>query len=956
MKRSLSKGKKTAERLGRAGLRAGLLGAAVLACGACNNLDTTREAGPKGTLGDDLFGVMCDRVGASSLPEDLSGDSYQSMCHFDAKGHYGDKVDVSQLPPPGKGDAEDRKLALAKMDAMVAHRSDLIRAFNAAFPDIKIPDTQHKGKQIRLHDALMDFSQRLAPLYDENPYIKNSEPLLPATTRALGRLFDKLGGHNAPTKGKDPAQAVLEAFQTMTSRKAYRPYNVALGALRPVIAYPELRELTNTSLKVLGPTGVASPELQQLLAASKQELLTSRPLLSKLPTFTLDRGDGAAEPAAHQPRGAPDADARPERRVRGVVERPVALHRHPRQPRLRRPDGQQARRAGHGALAVRRHGQRRVRGRRRLRALPRRGQGPALAPDSVLDSGRAGRRGRRLRAADEPGLRLRRHVAHAARRGRSDLVPLLDATKQGNGADAWQQEHETVMYAMGGAYLLYGDREAAQYDYAAELAGAANPIRRGRRLVPRDVFNTPAFKGKSRRSPTSRTPRGRCSPTRTATRSSSACSISSRTTSKRSRASWALCSRSARSPPSTTTFANQGSEPFASLDYDVPIWDEMAGVIARIFERPGLTAQLLGARADPTIVTPQGGAKNEGETMSRFFGNKDFMTYDPNNINGPAINVTVGGSSTADPQTPVDWTQPQAGNNRSIMQRSFEVIHDANHAVLCNKDGAVVATNLGVDWPLFGSPYSECELFKMDNAAVIYLDTILPLTHPKHSQMPINPNTGLSSLLDLGDYLGLDIPSILYGSSGIDGVTVDCQFNGAMPSGCATSQGLNRLLYFGADTDLYPNMPDHDSINEGSQTNDFIHKMMDAASTVACPVDGMGMQVSVPTNTTNLFRVRDFGTMFAWERLGYYNYLEPMVRVFADQACSADESSVRDTTDYSAASRSSSTRSTSSGATGRGPSTARNARKGAVGNAQTNVSSIAPRPAPTNTSRSSPTR
>ncbi len=477
--------------------------------------------------------------------------------------------------------------------------------------------------------------------------------------------------------------------------------------------------------------------------------------------------------------------------------------------------------------------------------------------------------------------------------GRS-LVPLLDSTKQGNGADAWQQEHESVMYAMGGAYLLYGAREAAQYDYAAELAGAKNPIHAAGVACP-GCFQYTRFQGE--KSPIADL--AHAAGQVLADEDSDALLLGvidlvQNHEQEVARVLGAMLKIRAIAA-AHDDLANQGSEPFASLDYDVPIWDEMATVIARIVQRPGLTAQLLGALADPAAVTPHGTSKNQGDTMARFFGMRDFMTYDPNNINGPAINVTVGGSSTADPQTPVKWDQPRTGDNRSIMQRSFEVIHDANHAILCNKDNAVVATSFGIDWPIIGSNYAECELFRMDNAATFYLDTILPITHPKHSQMPINPTTGLSSLLDLGSYLGLDVPSILHGSSGLDGITVDCQFS-SMPSGCATSTGLNRLLYFGADTDLYPNMPDHDSINEGSQTNDFLHKLMDAASTVACPPDGMGMQVC-PT-TANLFRVRDFGTMFAWERLGYYDYLLPMVRVFADQSCSADESSC-DTTDLS---------------------------------------------------------
>ena len=85
--------------VGRAAARVLGLGITVAAAGSCNSFDTTRQA-TIATLGDDIYGVMCDRVGASSIPEDLSGASYNSICHFDANGKYGNTVDTTVLPAP----------------------------------------------------------------------------------------------------------------------------------------------------------------------------------------------------------------------------------------------------------------------------------------------------------------------------------------------------------------------------------------------------------------------------------------------------------------------------------------------------------------------------------------------------------------------------------------------------------------------------------------------------------------------------------------------------------------------------------------------------------------------------------------------------------------------------------------------------------------------------------------
>ena len=66
MKRTLHDGK-TARVLATT-IRGGLLAGCVVATGACNSFDTTREEGPKATLGDDLYGVMCDRVESNGEP------------------------------------------------------------------------------------------------------------------------------------------------------------------------------------------------------------------------------------------------------------------------------------------------------------------------------------------------------------------------------------------------------------------------------------------------------------------------------------------------------------------------------------------------------------------------------------------------------------------------------------------------------------------------------------------------------------------------------------------------------------------------------------------------------------------------------------------------------------------------------------------------------------------------
>ena len=60
----------------------GLVPLVVLGCAA--DFDTSRQIPPRGTLGRELFTVVCERVGAQSLREDVTGASFDAMCHRDA--------------------------------------------------------------------------------------------------------------------------------------------------------------------------------------------------------------------------------------------------------------------------------------------------------------------------------------------------------------------------------------------------------------------------------------------------------------------------------------------------------------------------------------------------------------------------------------------------------------------------------------------------------------------------------------------------------------------------------------------------------------------------------------------------------------------------------------------------------------------------------------------------------
>jgi hypothetical protein len=224
-----------------------------------------------------------DRVGASSLPEDLEGASYWNVCHLEETAGWADRVDVAKLPPGG---GEARRLGIAKVEVMGRRRAELVAALDAAFPDVPVPDPRVPGATVGLHAALTSMLQSIVPLYESNPLstAADAPPVLPQTTRALARLLDALAS-------SDEARAALARIG---GRSGYRPLRAALGVVRPTLAYPELRSFVQSALGVVGPGGAGEAELQALLDVVQRELgsLTPDPPLAP---WKLD------DPSAAQP-------------------------------------------------------------------------------------------------------------------------------------------------------------------------------------------------------------------------------------------------------------------------------------------------------------------------------------------------------------------------------------------------------------------------------------------------------------------------------------------------------------------------------------------------------------------------------------------------------------------------------------------------------------------------------
>src|SRR4051794_10975641 len=82
----------------RRGFYLGTISALLLVSACAEDIDTTRVVPKRGTLGEELFAVLCDRVASQALHEDLTAASFKGVCHKSAKGTYAKSVDQAQLP------------------------------------------------------------------------------------------------------------------------------------------------------------------------------------------------------------------------------------------------------------------------------------------------------------------------------------------------------------------------------------------------------------------------------------------------------------------------------------------------------------------------------------------------------------------------------------------------------------------------------------------------------------------------------------------------------------------------------------------------------------------------------------------------------------------------------------------------------------------------------------------
>jgi hypothetical protein len=219
---------------------AAVLVAAALSAGCTEHLDTTRVVPARGTLGDEIYRVLCERLAREHDPADVTGDGTRDLCHG--------RVGAAAAPSP-------------RLRALAERRAALVGALDRVLPEELEDD---------LDQALVD----MLPLYDL------PAERMPKAARAFAEAL-------AATAADAEA---LDALDRLRSRAGYRPLVQALGIVRPLLSYDGFDAFAEKTVRTIVTDDEANAAWNTLLRASALSLANAavEPTLSgEESTFTV---------------------------------------------------------------------------------------------------------------------------------------------------------------------------------------------------------------------------------------------------------------------------------------------------------------------------------------------------------------------------------------------------------------------------------------------------------------------------------------------------------------------------------------------------------------------------------------------------------------------------------------------------------------------------------------------
>jgi hypothetical protein len=846
----------------------------VIACDGA--FDDKRATAERGSLGEEVYGVLCDRIGGQSLREDLTGESFYKMCHK-VDGAYQTQVDAARLPKldPEAKDEKGQRVPIEQQEASRARsigavesfakqRGKLVAALDFAMPDIDI-DAKDLGNEdgeascgpspagfAAFYDELSAMLGRFTDLYNDGT--------IPYSTRSLATVTQAFAKETEAQK----------AYARMSTRKGYRPPELALGVVRPMGTYPQLRDLSNAMLGVISNDskpydpnpqrdgdgrripvpGAAYDQFSKLLEASNLELRNAK---ASAPTtaLTLLPDGTAGRSVLSRPRTALE------------IAQTLALAQDnafgggmPRYIVKRDARGYAVVNLQNGSVPapfVDMNGDK----------LPDVAPGGGfvttdgkLAPTPFVDIETPQDFKRDSSGRPSLGTSLAYEYIDTSN---TFMAGLMGDMKRLANPDAGDNEG-TIMDLAAGLPIAMGTRESAtrRYEDGGEITYSG--VQAASAPVLDMVYALSQLMGE---------------------RSFDESLVLVKQLFISKQAELARVIAAGMAARNAALADNNAKIPLAST-----LWDDILEPVGDIAADKSLYAgktlleDVVESMADDDVV-------GVGAAFSGFAQYRDKISYNRSNLNGPAFNQTL--NRVGGPASPIDRTKPDSGDNRSIMQRFLQLLADTDGVSTCNKAGGVVHARLaGINLtvPLFGGSYKECEVYMIPDLGHFYMQSIVGEARFYIRDVKLRE----------GQFAGLGAAStdLIEGSSGITGFWTSGRDMRPRP------EWNNRFVHF----DL-----DNDSKAPGAVNYRTNHFLTDLASipgtnfcterTIADPCKGNEASCFPNPADNNMWpdgRVRGLrdcavpdrlnerhkDTLFTLENFNFYKSMAPIMRPFVN--------------------------------------------------------------------------